>query len=179
MLATAKRSVSMTNFWCDVAVDAEQADRGGDGGLRVRAARSAAAPASDLERALVAELPEREHRVVLQRAIELRDLGDRREGIGRAVVAERVDHGAAIEILAAHHERRQRLLHLRLVAVGGERAGQRRADELAVFLVERLQQPRRHAAFAVVLEVGVGDGAQPIVRIVERGAHHLTRRAGR
>ena len=67
------------------------------------------------------------------------------------------------------------VLHGRLVAVGGQRAGQRRADELAVFLVRLLEQARRHAALRVVLEVGVGDGAQAIVGLVERRRHHFAR----
>ena len=61
------------------------------------------------------------------------------------------------------------------VAVRGQRAGQGRPDELRFFLGERLQQPRRHARLGVVLEIRVGDGAQTIVRIVERRAHHVAR----
>ena len=53
-----------------------------------------------LERSLVADLSQRQHRIVLQRAIELGDLGERREGVGALVVADRLDDGAAEEILA-------------------------------------------------------------------------------
>ena len=115
------------------AVDAEQADRRGDRRLRRRAARSAAAPPASRSDALVADLPQRKHRIVLQRAIELGDLGERRERVGALVVAERLDHRAAEEVLPLHDQRRSASSRgLRIVAVGGERARQRRPDELGL-----------------------------------------------
>ena len=46
-------------------------------GWSARAARSAAAPASVSSDSLVADLPDRQHRIVLKRSVELGDLGDR------------------------------------------------------------------------------------------------------
>ena len=157
-----------------LAVDAEQADRRGDGGLP-HARRGLLQGLQRFERALVAQLAHRQDGVFLQRPVALRDFGDRRERVGRVIVAERFDDRAAIEVLAAQDERGQRGLDRGIVAVGGQRAGQRRTDELPVLLVELLEQARRHPALGVVLEVGVGDGAQPIVRLVERGGHDFPR----
>ena len=60
-----------------LAVDAEQADRRGDRRLR-RSRRRPLQRGQRLERALVADLAQRQHRIVLQRPVELGDRGDRR-----------------------------------------------------------------------------------------------------
>ena len=95
------------------------------------------------ERALVADLAERRRRIVLQRTVELGDLGQPRNRRGDLVVADRFDHGAAEEIDAARRVANQHLGDLGILRHRGERANQRRADELAFFLVERGQHPRR------------------------------------
>src|SRR5439155_24290791 len=53
-----------------VAVDAQEADRAGDGRLRAPRGRALQAR-QDLDRALVPDLAERDRRIHLQRAIEL------------------------------------------------------------------------------------------------------------
>ena len=68
----------MTNFWCDSQLMPSRQIDGGDGRL-ARARRGPLQALQHLERALVAELAEREDGVLLQRAVELGDLDDRRE----------------------------------------------------------------------------------------------------
>ena len=91
------------------AVDVEEADGGRDRRLRLPR-RRALDGRQRLERALVADLPQRERGIVLQRAIELGDGRQRVEGVLRLVVAERLDHGAAEEVLAAADVAHERLL---------------------------------------------------------------------
>ena len=52
------------------------------------------------------------------------------------VLAERLDHGAAEEVLAAGGLAHERLLHRRVVAERGQRADERRPDELRQLRVE-------------------------------------------
>ncbi len=104
-----------------------------------------------------------------------RDRHDGRQRVRGAIVAERLDDSAAIDVLTAQHEAGQRLLDRRLVAVRRERARQRGPDEFAVFFVERFQQAGRNIALRIVLEIGIRHRAQAIVGLVERGAHHVPR----
>ena len=83
-----------------LAVDAEQADGGRHRRLRLPRRRSLKRR-QRLERALVADLAERQRRIVLQRAVELRDRRQRVDRVLRLVVAERLDDGAAEEVFAA------------------------------------------------------------------------------
>ena len=88
--------------------------------------------------AFVADLPERPHRIVLQRPFELGNLRDLVEGIRGLVRAERLDHRRAEEVDAAHHLTLQHDLHLRVLAVRGDGANQRRTHELGLLALERL-----------------------------------------
>ena len=67
----------------------------------------------------------------------------------------------------------ERLPRFRIGAVGGQRAGHRRADEFGALLRDGCQKRREQRLVRVVLEIGVGDGAQAIVLLIERGAHHV------
>jgi hypothetical protein len=91
-----------------LTVDAEEADRGRNRRLGL-ARRGALEGGERIDRALVADLPQRQGRIVLQRAIELRDGGQRVKGPQRLVVAERFNDGAAENILAARDLANQRL----------------------------------------------------------------------
>ena len=106
-----------------LAVDAEQTDRRRDERLRRLAARCAAAPASVSSARLSPILPERERRIVLQRAVELGDRDQRVERVRRLVVAERLDDGAAEEVFAAAD-----LAHQRLAARADRRPERRAAS---------------------------------------------------
>ena len=80
------------------------------------------------------------------------------------------------KVLAAPDLAQQRLAHARIVvAVRGERAHERRPDELALLLVERGQELRHHRGIGIVLEEAVRDRAQPIVRAGQRLAHRVLR----
>ena len=61
--------------------------------------------------------------------------------VGAAVLTQRLDDDGAEQILAAHHEAGHRLADLRVGAVRGERARQRRTHELRLLFRERRQQP--------------------------------------
>ena len=77
-----------------VAVDAEKADRRGNRRL-VLARRAPLHFRQQGQLRLVANLPDRQHRIVLQRSIETGDFRDGRERVDRLLVAERFDHDAA------------------------------------------------------------------------------------
>src|SRR5205823_5359470 len=96
----------------------------------------------NLERALVADRAHCEDGILLQRTVLLRDLHNGSESIAAVIVPERLDHSAAVYVLPAEHKAGERLLDRGIVAVCRERAGESRPDEFALFLVERLQQPR-------------------------------------
>jgi len=132
------------------------------------------------ERALVANLPERQRRVVLKRAVELSDARNRVERERRLVVAERLDDAAAKEVLAARHVTDQCLacggdFHALARRGRSERATDRRTDELALFGVERFDELRDQRAIRVVFEEAVRDGAEPIVGTRQRFAHRVLR----
>ena len=91
------------------------------------------------------------------------------------MVAERFDHDAAEEGLPLHDQAFHRLADFRIVGVRGERAGQRRPDELRRFDFEGLEEPRDDRLVRVALEVGVGDGAHAVVLVGHRRDHHVAR----
>ncbi len=157
------------------AVHAEEADGRRDRGL-VLPRRRPLQLRERAERALVSDLAERHHRVVLQRALEHGHTLDRAEGLGFLVVAERFDRDAAEEVLAAIHERQEGRARLRIEpAVGGDGAGQLGPHELRLLRVECLQQQRRDRLVGVALEVGVGHGPQTIVGVRHRLFHDVAR----
>ena len=82
------------------AIHAEHTDRRGDGRLRL-AGRRLLQRRQRRERALVPDLSERQRRIVLEGAVELRNLDERVVGVERLVVAERLDDGAPKIIFAA------------------------------------------------------------------------------
>src|SRR5262249_62323430 len=104
-----------------VAVHAEQADAGGDRRLGRLGCRTLQC-GQRLERALVAELPERQRRIILQRTLELGDAVDRVERELRLVIAERFDDGAAEEVLAARDLWDEGLSDARILGERGQRA---------------------------------------------------------
>ncbi len=134
------------------------------GALRCRSA-------STEQTALVADPPDRQHRVVLQGAFDPRDIHDRLQRIGGAVLAERLDDDRPEEILTAHYETGHHLAHLRIGAVRRERPRQRRPHELGFLFGQGGQQPRHHLRIGVMLEPAVRRGTQPVVAIVERLDH--------
>ena len=70
--------------------------------------------------------------------------------------------------------------HLRVGAVGRERARQRRAHELGRLRCRAAASSRAaRSPVGVVLEVGVGDRAQAIVRARRAPRHDVARRADR
>src|SRR5262249_58567904 len=119
-----------------LAVDAEKANRGRYRRLRLPR-RGPLNRRERFERALVADLSERERRIILQRALELCNGGHRVDGVLRLVVAQRFDDGAPKEVLAAGHFALGRLPYARVVAERGERSNQRRPYELRRLLLER------------------------------------------
>ena len=153
-----------------VAVDAHETNRGRNG--RLRFPRPAALQRRErFQRALVLQLPKRNHGVDLQRSTEPRDLQERFQRIRRVIVAERLDHGAPEVVLAPAHLLQQRFTHARIAALGRECAHERRSHKFAVFAIERLQQHGSHLAGRMMLVVAVGHRAQPIVRIAHDPAH--------
>ena len=77
------------------------------------------------------------HRVVLQRPLELGNLGELGNRIGVLEVAKRLDHGAAKVVDAAGDVYQQGVTHLGIVADCRQRADERRTNEFAVFLLQR------------------------------------------
>ena len=125
------------------------------------------------QRRLVAQLPERQHRIVLERALDLGDLDQAGQGGRDPVVAERLDDascGSSPGPRIASRISTSRTCGL-LRRQRGQRPHQRGAHELAGLLVERRQQARREPRGRVVLEVAVGDLAEAIVRRRERLFH--------
>ena len=146
----------------------------------VRAARSSAGSPSNADRRRVADLAERRDRVVLQRTVELGDLGDLGERVVAAVIAERFDHRAAEKVVAAHHQRHERGPRARIAALRRNRARQRRPHELRPFLVEAPRSaPAASPDPAMMLEPGETHRAQPIVAVAPELAHDARPRSGR
>ena len=166
----------MTNFWCDSQLIAEQADRGGDGGLARRAARSSAAPAAPRARAC-------------RRACRARGSASSWSGpssfatsligakrVGGVIVAERrrsprCDRDPARAARATPAPPAPAARRRRRPAPASARDGRTRRPPCRA---SPAGAPTSRV-LAVVLEIGVGDGAQAIVGIVERRGHHLAR----
>ena len=110
MFVVVKRSVSTRKRSCESQLTPSRQIAAASAGCRSRCAPSLQRR-DRLERALVANLPERHHRIVLERAIELGDRGERGHGVGGLVIAERLDHRAAEEVLAAIGLAHEHLLH--------------------------------------------------------------------
>ena len=170
MFAIANVSVSISNFWCDAQLMPSRQIAAATVGCDVCGAVRCSARQRRRALACRRSCPARASRRPAADHRAWRPSMQRRKRVRRLVVAERLDHGAAEEVLPLHHQRRQRLLR------GADRRRRRRARASAPggrtrtsSFVERVEQARRHAALRVVLEVGVGDGAQPVVRLVERG----------
>src|SRR5262249_10601254 len=116
------------------AVDAEQADGrrdrrlagGGRGFLQFGERR---------QPATVADLADRDRRILLQRAIELRHGVDRAERVARFVVTQCFDGGAPKEILSARYFLDERLLNARIRPERGERAHELGPHEFGGLLV--------------------------------------------
>ena len=73
---------------------------------------------------------ERQHRIVLDRTVELGSRRNRVDGIGRATLAERLDDRDAEEVEPAASLGDERALHLRVGAERRQRGNERRPDEL-------------------------------------------------
>ena len=132
--------------------------------------------ASTAERLLVANLPQRHRRIVLQRALELGDLDQPRHRRGDLVVAERLDHRAAEEIDAAHHVAQQHVARPSdrrrpRPARGSAPAG--RTRRLPCRARREASEPAR--GFGLHLEIAVGHFAQAIVRRRHRREHLVGR----
>ena len=155
------------------AIHAEQADARRNRRLP-RPRRAALEPRQHLERALVADLAQRQRRIVLQRSVELRDRRNRLVGVLRLVVAERLDDDAAEKVLAATDFPDERRLHARVGAERGQCPDERRPDELRLLLLERCQELGDHGAIGIVFEEAVCDGPETIVRARQRLAHRVT-----
>ena len=155
-----------------LAVHAEQANRRGNGRLRL-ARRGSLQTRENRQRRLVADLAERDRGIDLKRPISLGDLGDRPHGIGRLVVAERLDQRAAEVGLPLHDLPGHRLFDLRVSAVGRQRAGQGRPHELGRLGHQRGKQLGHDGRVGIVLEITVSDRAQAIVLLRQRGAHDV------
>ena len=128
----------------------------------------------DFDGALVAELPERDRRVDLQRPVQLRHGNDGVVGVLRLVVAERLDDRAPEIVLPAADLPRQRRSHPRVAALRRERPNERRPDELADFGVERREEGRQQRRIGMMLEEAVRAGAKAVVWTAERLAHRIT-----
>ena len=155
-----------------LTVHPQQADGRGNGRLCVLR-RGALQAREHGERLPVSHLPQRQRRIVLQRALEARDGDQRIDGVGCLVIAQRFDDAAPEEVLPAHHLAEHRLARARVGAERGNRADERGAHEFRRLLVERIEESAQHRRFGVPLEVRVGHFAQPIVRIVGDAAHHV------
>ena len=97
-----------------------------------------------LERPFVSDFPERQRRIVLQGAVELRDRDERVIRVERLVIAKGFDDRAAEKILSAIDVSQQHLTHARVVALRRQCPHQRRAHELALLLVEGCNEIRNH-----------------------------------
>src|SRR5712692_9847835 len=157
-----------------VAVDAEQADRGGNCRLDLTRRRPLE-PGQRLERTLISYPAKRQRRIVLKRTVEFGDGRQSVERVLRFVIAEGLDDGAPEEILATADLTLERLADTRIVALGGERADERRPHKLALLLVERSQEVRNHRTIRMVFEKPVRDRAETIVGALERFAHEILR----
>ena len=129
-----------------------------------------------VERSLVADLADRQDGIILQRPIQLRDLRQRRQRVRGLVVAERLDDGAAEEVLPLHHQAVQRVAHalasVPYAASARVSAGRTNSDSSRGSASSSRGSDLR---VGVVLEVCVGDGAQAIVGRGERLRHHVAR----
>ena len=156
-------------------VDAHQANRRGNCRLCLFG-RRALQIGKRGKRGLVANLPQRRYRIVLQWTFEFGDL-DQLAHRGRdLVVAQRFDHRAAKVIEAAARIANQ--------GVGdgfvfrrhrGQGANQGRANEFTFFLVQRRQQLRIQRRLGMLLEISVRDFAQAIVGRGHRLDHRVHR----
>ena len=154
------------------AIDPKQADRGGNGRLRI-AGRAALEARERLEGPLVANPSEREHGIILQWAVEPGDGDQGCNGMARLELAECVDHRAPEEILAPARLAHDRLRDTRVRPVGRQGTHERGSDELR-FLRRRCLEERRHHGFlGMVREVCVGDLSQAIVRIGQYPPHDV------
>ena len=97
------------------------------------------------------------------------------DGVEGLVLAERLDDGAAEQILAAVGLADERFLNRRISPVCGQGPDERRADELRHLLVEFGEQPRSHRRLRVGFEPGIGDVAKAIVAIVDHRQHDGSR----
>ena len=166
------------------AVDAEQADGSRDGRLR-RPWRSSLKTGQRFERPLVAHLAKRQRRIVLQRAVQLRHDNQRVDGIPCLVVAERLDYCATEEVFSPFDVANEGLLDAGRVSSragiaknpndGSQRPHERRSHEFAFFRFERGEESGRHGPVGIVLEVAVGDGAQPVIRAGQGFPHGVLR----
>ena len=126
---------------------------------------SSAAPTASAASS-VADLAERDDRVVLQRTVELGDLADRSGARIARVVAERLDDRAAEQILAARDQRQQR----RRARADRRRRPRARASapDARTRSCSRSsadEQRRQHGGIRMMLEPPVRDDAQAIVAV--------------
>ena len=141
----------------EVAIRAEQTNGRRDLGLQILR-RGLLKAGERRQRSFVANLPDRQNRVLLQRAIELRHRRNRRQRIirpcNRQALRSPPLRNRSCPFITSPVSAARTFASL---AVRGQCARQCRTDELRLLFAECVKQPVSHPRLAVLLEVRVGD----------------------